>query len=254
MMIIWRALITYLDTNLRQGKGVFVKNLGTFTFDIKTDLPNVASPRGRSISPGRSINAERAARKKIHHLRPCFIVDPKIQQHLIRYKGKEEVTNSGNSVFSKGYRMIYANPVPIAFACQMRKDVVRDTLETIFRAIVDLIAIEDKNINLAFGFCNVYITNKNMQVPFADYLTRECNEPDFENKMRRMNSPVSALWRTKTSDMFNKSSLGTMIKKPNQSVADAQALKTEALKLMSMDMSSSGGFAAFRRKGKSVLN
>jgi hypothetical protein len=39
MMIIWRALVTYLDTKLRAGQGVYVKNFGAFTFDIKTDLP-----------------------------------------------------------------------------------------------------------------------------------------------------------------------------------------------------------------------
>ena len=93
---------------------------------------------------------------------------------MIRYKGKEETTCAGKTVFQKGYRMIYANPVPIANACQMRKDVVRDTLDSIFRAIIDLITLQDKDINLAFGFCNVIIRNKNLQVPFADYLTKEC--------------------------------------------------------------------------------
>ena len=34
MMIIWRALITYLDTNLRAGRAVYVKNFGAFNFDI----------------------------------------------------------------------------------------------------------------------------------------------------------------------------------------------------------------------------
>ena len=55
MMIVWRGLITYLDQNLRQGKGVYVKNFGAFNFDITTDLPNIA--RGRSISPGVDLQA-----------------------------------------------------------------------------------------------------------------------------------------------------------------------------------------------------
>ena len=70
MMIIWRALITYLDTNLRAGKGVYVKNFGAFTFDIQTDLPNIAAPRGRSLE--RTLDVERAERKKVHHLRYVF--------------------------------------------------------------------------------------------------------------------------------------------------------------------------------------
>ena len=67
----------------------------------------------------------------------------------------------------------------------MSKAVVQDTLNSIFRAIVDLISIEDKDINLAFGFCNVIMRNKSLTVPFADYLTKEMNDPDFENTMKR---------------------------------------------------------------------
>ena len=67
MMIIWRALVTYLDTKLRAGQGVYVKNFGAFTFDIKTDLPQIAGTRGRSI--GRTLEQDRAERKKIHHMR-----------------------------------------------------------------------------------------------------------------------------------------------------------------------------------------
>jgi len=42
--------------------------------------------------------------------------------------------------------MIYANPVPIAAACQMGVDVVKGALEIIFKAIEDLINIHDKDI------------------------------------------------------------------------------------------------------------
>ena len=129
-------------------------------------------------------------------------MDPALQKHLIRYKGKEETRTSGNSIFQRGYRMIYANPVPIANACQMHRNVVRDTMDAINRAIVDLITVQDRDINLAFGFCNIIIRNKGLQVPFADYLTKECDAPEFEGTMKRMNSPVASLWKTNTSKMF----------------------------------------------------
>lgn len=74
-------------------------------------------------------------------------------------------------------------------------------------------------------------------------MTKNVTASDFETSMRRMNSPVSTLWRTNTDNMFRKSELGTMIKKPNAAVVDALAQKTQALKLMSMDMSSSAAFA-----------
>lgn len=85
--------------------------------------------------------------------------------------------------------MIYANPVPIAAACQMGKDVVEDTLRTIFLAIQDLLKF-DNNIALQFGFCNISFVDKNMKVNFAPYLSQEVKDKDFEVTMRRSNSPV----------------------------------------------------------------
>jgi nucleoid DNA-binding protein len=41
MLIIWRALVTYIDTQLRQGRSVNIQNFGAFTFDIETDLPKI---------------------------------------------------------------------------------------------------------------------------------------------------------------------------------------------------------------------
>lgn len=70
-----------------------------------------------------------------------FVPDPSFQQHLSRYHGKEQITpaKSQNSIFQKGFRMIYCNPVPIAAACLLGKDVVADALRTIFLAVQDLV-------------------------------------------------------------------------------------------------------------------
>ena len=167
------------------------------------------------------------------------MVDKDLQALAIRYHGKEQVVNpkSQNSIFQKGFRMIYANPVPIAAACQMGKDVVEDTLRTIFLAIQDLIKF-DHNLCLQFGFCNISFVDRNLKVHFADYLRHELKDKDYEVTMRRSNSPVGQTWRTNTQQQFFNSSLGTMIKKPNQNVNEALNQKTEALKWMSMDMSS----------------
>jgi hypothetical protein len=154
MQIIWRALITYLDNNLRQGKSVNMKKFGAFTFDIETDLPRIAR---RQISADSDIGRERSERKHIHKLRPCFVVDPVLKRLLNRYKGKEEISPAGSqkSIFQQGFKMIYANPVPVASACQMGVDVVRSTLDIIYKAIEDLINIHDKDIQLQFGFAAV---------------------------------------------------------------------------------------------------
>lgn len=74
-------------------------------------------------------------------------------------------------------------------------DVVTDALNTIFLAIKDLIKY-DKNIDLAFGFANVRITNKSLATTFRDGLTKEVAAPAFEEQMARQKSPVSTLWRT----------------------------------------------------------
>lgn len=92
--------------------------------------------------------------------------------------------------------MIYANPVPVASACQLEVAVVKETLNIIFKAIEDLINIHDRDIQLQMGFCAIRFTNKNLQVVFADYLSKEVSGAEFEGSMRRMTSPVATLWKT----------------------------------------------------------
>lgn len=99
----------------------------------------------------------------------------------------------------------------------MGKDVVDDTLRTIFLAIHDMIKY-DYNLQLQFGFANINIVNKACRVVFAPYLTHEVKNKDFETTMRRSNASVSSTWRSNTQQNFYKSSLGTMIRKPNDQV------------------------------------
>jgi len=110
--------------------------------------------------------------------------------------------------------MIYANPVPIAAACQMGKEVVEDTLRTIFLAIKDMLKY-DYNIVLQFGFANIHFVNKAVKVVFAPYLTQETKDKDFEFNMRRSTAAVSQTWRNSSQEGFYKSRLGSMIRNPN---------------------------------------
>jgi len=201
MQIIWKALITYLDKNLREGKSVNMKKFGAFTFDIATDLPRISR---RQIGADSDIAVDRSQRKHIHTLRPCFIVDPVLKRLLSRYNGKEEISPAGSqkSIFQQGFKMMYANPVPVANACQMGVDVVRSTLDIIYKAIEDLINIHDKDIQLQFGFACVQMRSKNLRVVFAEYLSRQVGDSGFETTMRRMNNSVSSMWRTSQNKMF----------------------------------------------------
>ena len=63
--------------------------------------------------------------------------------------------------------MIYCNPVPIAAACLLGADVVRDCLSTLFLAIIDLIKY-GKDISLQFGFCNIRCSGRDLKVYFGN--------------------------------------------------------------------------------------
>lgn len=172
-----------------------------------------------------------------------FVVDPQLQYHLVRYPGKEEISpsKSQHSIFQKGFRTIYANPVPVAAAAMVGKDVVVDALNTLFLAIQDLIKY-DKNIDLAFGFANVRFTGRNLKTTFAPELNTSVGSAGFEDKMVRQKSPVSTLWTTSYNKTWASSNLGTLVKKPNNVVTETLDEKTRALKIMSLDLSSSGRF------------
>jgi hypothetical protein len=58
----------------------------------------------------------------------------------------------------------------------MGKDVTQDALNTMFKAIVDLIKY-DKNVDIAMGFCNVRLINKTLSTAFIDSLSREVGAP-----------------------------------------------------------------------------
>ena len=75
-MIIWKSFTEYLNNNLRAGKSVYVKNFGSFTFDIATELPRIAT---KSISPQIGLDDQRMERKHVHNVRPCFVVDSNLQ-------------------------------------------------------------------------------------------------------------------------------------------------------------------------------
>jgi nucleoid DNA-binding protein len=43
MMIVWKSFVSYLNENLRAGKSINIKRFGTFTFDIQSELPRIAT-------------------------------------------------------------------------------------------------------------------------------------------------------------------------------------------------------------------
>ena len=58
--------------------------------------------------------------------------------------------------------------------------------------------------------------------------------------MKMSNTSCSSFWKTDYNKEWARSTLGTLVKKPETNLAEAIALKTMALKMMSIDMSSTG--------------
>jgi nucleoid DNA-binding protein len=66
MMIIWKSMIEYLNNNLRAGRSVNIKGFGSFTFDIDTELPRIAT---KSINPKTDLEDQRLDRKHVHRIK-----------------------------------------------------------------------------------------------------------------------------------------------------------------------------------------
>jgi hypothetical protein len=81
--------------------------------------------------------------------------------------------------------MIFCNPVPIAAACLIHRNVVTDGLRAMFDAIIDLTK-HGKDIVLPFGFTTVYLTNKNLKVVFSKDFTSSIEEKKFEDKVNKL--------------------------------------------------------------------
>lgn len=147
-------------------KGVNVKGLGAFTFEVATELPKIGIDYNKAKL--KSFGELLMEKKSTHKLRPCFVIDPRFKKVLTRFKDKEELIKpkSQSSIYQKGFQMIYCNPTPIAAACYMNKNVVIDSLNAIFTAVYDLITI-GKNVVLKTGFCNLCFVERNFTYSFS---------------------------------------------------------------------------------------
>ncbi len=166
MLVIWKAFCEYLREKVMAYKGVNVKGLGAFTFEVQTELPKIGIDyrEAKMKSFGELI----MQKKSTHNLRPCFVIDQKFAPLLTRFKNKEEIIKpkSQSSIYQKGFQMTYCNPIPIAAACYLSKNVIEDSLGAIFSAVYDSVN-EGNNVTLQIGFCNIYFRNKNLSYTFA---------------------------------------------------------------------------------------
>lgn len=192
-LIIWRAMIAYVQEKLENGKNINIRGFGAFAYDIHTELPKIAT---RAINVNNTIEEQRMERKHIHSIKLVFVPDPKLRVALSRYHEKDmlEKPKSQASIYQKGFASIYCNPVPIAAACFVGKDVVESTLNAIFSAMVDLTEY-GRSMELRFGFSNIRIVNKDLKVSFKPGFGKVVNKKEFEGKMRQSDTHTEEFWQ-----------------------------------------------------------
>lgn len=81
-----------------------------------------------------------------------------------------------------------------------------DSLNAIFAACYDLIHV-GYNITLKFGFCNIYLMDRNLTYTFSpEIIERLDNLVESETRLKRGISPVSNTWKTTAVSKWAKSS------------------------------------------------
>lgn len=239
MLIIWRAFCEYLGEKTNEGKGINIKNFGAFTFEVQTELPKLGLEYGKAME--KSFKELLTEKKTTYKMRPCFVVDPKLKKVLTRYKGKEELSKpkSQASVYQQGFQMTFLNPVPIAAAVYLHKNVVVDTLDAIFTAIYDLITM-GKNIQLKFGFCNIYFYERNLTFTYKPDLQDKMKNDVHETskRIKRGITPVSKNWKVSAYNKWERSNLSTLLERPHSPLIKTVDNKVQMLKIMSLDMAS----------------
>jgi hypothetical protein len=235
MQLIWKATIEFIHEKLLQGKGVNIRGFGAFTFDVETELPQPAN-----MNPLQGdINQQRLQRKHLHKNRPVFVPDPQLRYLIRRYHGKEQLDkpSSQHSVYQKGFQMIFCNPVPLAQACFLDKQVVSDAHSALWSAVRDLTKL-GHTINLPFNFCAVVIKNLALEVHFTQAFLSAINDLGFEKQMRKSDFAVSQHWRSTSQGKWESSALSSLWKRPDSREVQSLNDKTYALRIMSLDLSS----------------
>ncbi len=115
---------------------------------------------------------------------------------------------------------------------------VESTLNAIFSAIKDLLQ-HDSDIVLKMGFCVVKMLKRNLTVTFNPTFLDQINNKDFEGVMRKSDLKTSDHWKQTYDSKMAKSTLNKILtQRPLTPLVKTLEEKTNALKIMSLDMAS----------------
>ena len=235
LQLIWKATVEYLQEFLSAGKGVNIRGFGAFTFAIETEHPKIAR-----IDPTSNIEEQREERKHVHKVIPVFAPDPTFEYVLSRYHRKNflDKPQSQHSVFQKGFQMMFCNPAPIAQACFLQPDVVKSAHSSLFNAIKDLTRT-GRHLLLKFNFAVLIVKDRALDVQFSPSFKTSVRDKTFEKKMRKSDARCTEFWMTSHEDKWRKSALSSLWTRPSAQKVLEMNEKTLALKVMSLDLSTS---------------
>jgi len=235
--VIFKSLSEYIKENLTSGKSVNVKGFGAFSFEI--DSSHVQPAIFSTIDFKKELDEQRAERKHVHKLRPCFVVDSKLKYMLSRYPGKEEITapKSQNSIYQQGFGMVFCNAAPISTACYLGKEVVSSAIQAFIEAVANLTQL-GYNLDIDFGFCKIKIVNRNLSYSYKQDFAQTLNQTSFESKIKKAEVSTSSHWEKTTQEKWSSSNLSQLFKQPDSDKVQTLNEKTLALKIMSLDLNS----------------
>jgi len=233
--VIFKTMAEYMKENLISGKSVNLRGFGAFSFEIASGLVEPAI--FTTVDFKKDLDQQRAERKHVHKIRPCFVVDTKLKYYLSRYPGKEEIstTKSQHSIYQQGFGMIFCNPGPIAAGSYLAKEVVSSAIQAFIAAVWDLTQL-GHDLAIDFGFCTVKVNDKNLSYTFKQDFVNTVNDTRFEHKIKKSETPTDNFWKTSSKDKWAKSTLSGLYKKPDANKVQSLNEKTLALKIMSLDL------------------
>ncbi|PFH36484.1 hypothetical protein BESB_046760 [Besnoitia besnoiti] len=145
LLLIWDAMCDFVSEQLQHGKGVTIKDFGSFVFERRLEATPPKIPE-LGHAPGE---------KEV--IIPRFVVSDTLMKELTRQRPKEDIRRQhiSGSIFQTK-KMTAINPVSIAAGCYMRRDLVASALTAMFRAIIDLVRTNyDLEINMKFAVISI---------------------------------------------------------------------------------------------------
>lgn len=248
LLVIWRATCEYIKEQFCKYKGINIRGFGAFTYEVRQTLPCLGINFNQAKQ--KSFQDLLLEKKSRHIMRPCFIVDQRFLPILTKFNNKEELSKpkSQSNIYQKGINMTYCNPIPIAAGCCLDPRVVEDGLKAIFNAVYNLISV-GRDVILRTGFCNISFKQRDLTYSFSPEIINMVKDlRTSENKFIRGVTPIRQTWKTSFRSKWANSSLSTMLERPDINLIKTIDNKSQMLKIMSLDLSSTYTSGFYRKK------